>query len=95
MGTRLSPKEEELYRRTDEVLHYLWDPCGVSDAPEGRGEYYSYLPEIFTLLKQGADAAALSHRLSSIESDRMGTSGRADRLLEIGELLVAWRDHLI
>jgi hypothetical protein len=39
------PKDKELYRRIDEVVHYLWDPIGVSDVPEARDEYHSYLPE--------------------------------------------------
>lgn len=94
MGTKLSRQDEELYRRTDEVLHYLWDPCGISGAPQARDEYYGYLPEIFNLLKQGADAIALSRHLSSIESDRMGMSGAQDRHVKIGEILVGWRGHI-
>ena len=94
MGTKLSPQDENLYRRTDEVLHYIWDPCGISDAPQARDEYYGYLPGVFSLLKQGADAAAISRHLSSIESERMGMSGAEDRHIKIGEVLVEWRDHL-
>lgn len=47
MGKQLSPFERELYQRVDEVLHYVWDPIGVSDAPEARDEYFSYLPIVF------------------------------------------------
>ena len=95
MGTKLSPQDEELYRRTDEVLHYIWDPCGISGAPQARDEYHGYLPRVFSLLKQGADAEAISRLLSSIESERMGMAGAEDRHMKIGEVLVEWRDHLI
>ena len=42
MGRGISSLDEELYRRVDEVLHYLWDPIGVAGIPEARDEYYGY-----------------------------------------------------
>jgi len=48
MGKMLPPKENELRQRTDEVLHYLWDPIGVAGAPGARDEYWSYLPPLAT-----------------------------------------------
>jgi len=56
MKQKLSPVEKELYQRTDEVLHYLWNPLGVSDIPKARDEYYSYLPQVFSLILKGSDA---------------------------------------
>ena len=50
MGKKLDPQQMELYRATDEVLHYIWDPIGVSDAPNARDEYSSYLPQVFKML---------------------------------------------
>jgi hypothetical protein len=44
---KLLPHQDELYRRTDEVLHYIWDPIGVAGVPEARDEYDSYLPHAF------------------------------------------------
>ena len=52
---RLSRSDDELLMRVDEVLHYLWDPIGVSDFPEARDEYTSYAGVVFSLLKRGAD----------------------------------------
>jgi len=40
MKSDLNHQEKELYRRTDEILHYLWDPIGVSDTPQARDEYH-------------------------------------------------------
>ena len=46
----LPPLELELYKRCDEVLHYVWDPIGISDVPEARDEYESYLPTVWRLV---------------------------------------------
>ena len=47
---------EDLYRRIGEVLHYVWDPIGVSGYPEARDEYDMYLPQVFSLAIRGASA---------------------------------------
>lgn len=39
MGTKLEPREEELYRRIDEVFHYVWGPIRISGIPMARDEY--------------------------------------------------------
>jgi hypothetical protein len=51
LGEKLPPQELELYKRCDEVLHYLWDPIGVAGAPGARDEYRSYLPNVFALVQ--------------------------------------------
>ena len=94
METNRSLKETELYRRTDEVLHYLWDPCGISDTPQARDEYYGYLPSVYSLLHQGADAAKIASLLTKIEGKHMGLSGNTDRNQRVGQLLVEWREHI-
>jgi hypothetical protein len=40
MGRKLSPEQNELYKRVDEVLHYVWDSIGVAGEPHARDEYY-------------------------------------------------------
>lgn len=94
MDTKLPPADLELYRKADEVLQYVWDPCGVSDAPQARDEYYGYLPSVFSLLKQGADASAIARHLAGIERDRMGMLSDVNALMPVAELLVEWREHL-
>src|SRR5262245_36373060 len=91
MGSKLPPLDEELYRRTDEVLHYIWDPIGVSTAPTARDEYYSYLPQIFGLLKSGADAESIAAHLTEIATKRMGLSENRKHDLEVAELLLDWQ----
>ena len=52
---RISDIGNELLTRVDEVLHYLWDPIGLSEIPEARDEYSSYADVVFSMLKRGAD----------------------------------------
>jgi len=51
MSNKLQPKDAELFRRIDEVVHYLWDPIGISEHPEARDEYHSYLTAIYGNVK--------------------------------------------
>ena len=58
LGRRMTTQDKELYRRCDEVLHYLWDPIGVKGCPGARDEYDSYVPQVFSLVLKGADKGA-------------------------------------
>jgi len=75
MGQKLSPNDTELYRRVDEVLFYIWDPIGVAKMPAARDEYHSYLPAVFSLLKQNRSLKEVSDYLTKIEREMMGLSG--------------------
>lgn len=87
MGQKLPPNEMELYRRTDEILHYVWDPIGIAGVPEARDEYHSYLPGIFAhLLKSDADA--IRRDLKSIAEDRMGLKADLERIDHVAGLLL-------
>ena len=88
---KLPPKDMELYRRVDEVLHYRWDPCQAAGVPQARDEYNGYLPQVFQLVRRGANAQAVAEHLATIERERMGLPGDAAALLPIGKLLVEWR----
>jgi len=94
MGTKLEPKDEELYRRVDEVLHYIWDPIGVSGAPQARDEYYSYLPGVFKLLKDKAATDIIAQHLTDIVVNRMGLRGATEDVLEVVSVLQDWQETL-
>ena len=97
MGKKLPATEMELYRRTDEVLHYIWDPIGVSGVPEARDEYYSYLPKVFKMLASSTDGKDISDYLISIERDMMGLSindKANERALEVADILLNYRDYI-
>ncbi len=94
MGQKLAPDQMELYRRVDEVLHYIWDPIGVAGAPEARDEYYSYLPHVFSLLQRDAPSEEITSFLLTTATERMGLSGRRQlqkRAAEVTESLERWR----
>ena len=92
MGKKLSPADLELYQRTDEVLHYVWDPIGVANAPMARDEYHGYLPQVFRLLKEGALAEEIAIYLESIATERMGFNANLQQAKEVAELLLEWKD---
>lgn len=95
MGKKLSSEQNELYKRVDEVLHYLWDPIGVSAAPEARDEYYSYLPEVFGMLIRDCSKKEISEYLNNIESDYMGLTGNTKQAEPIADLLIEWKEKII
>ena len=92
MTTLLSQEEQVLYRAVDEVLHYIWDPIGIAAFPQARDEYYSYLPQVFPLLRAGASEAELAAFLVSIASDRMGITDAQDKSNQAAAALVGWRE---
>jgi len=90
MGHRLEPHQNELYRRVDEVLSYLWDPIGVAGIPEARDEYHGYLCHVFSMLVNGSVAGAIANYLNEVEGDRMGltvTDGTRAKAHEIESCL--------
>ena len=91
MGRKMTPADEELYRRVDEVLHYIWDPIGVSHATTARDEYHSYLPHVFSLLKTNAAAEHIAAYLSDVSSQQMGLPGNRTKDLRLAELLLDWK----
>jgi len=92
VGKKLPPAQETLYRRADEILHYVWDPIGVGGIPETRDEYYSYLPHVFKLLIAGADEPTIFRYLLEVERDAMGLVPRKKRAREVARLLIRNRD---
>ena len=91
----LSKSENELYQRIDEILFYLWDPIGVSFDPEAREEYYSYIPQVFSMLKNGSNEEELLKYLYIIEKENMCLNPSKEKIKEVVELLIEWKEYLI
>lgn len=53
------PPDAELYRRVYEVAHYLWDPIGVSEHPEGHDEYGAYLNDLYGRARAGLSSPSV------------------------------------
>jgi hypothetical protein len=94
MGTKLSPKDQALYNAVDEVLHYIWDPIGVSGVPQARDEYYGYLPQIFGMLRCGSNEEDIAAFLGKVVTEQMGLSARPQNDREVASVLVDWKESL-
>ena len=94
MSTKLSPTDEELYRIVDEVLHYIWDPIGISGMPMARDEYYSYLPQVFDLLKANVKPEPIAKYLAEISTEQMGLKENRENDFEIAEILLDWKENI-
>jgi hypothetical protein len=90
----LNPRDKELQRVVDEVLHYIWDPIGVCRVPRARDEYGGYVGPIVALLRSGASPSEISQRLESIVVEHMGLSSCREQSDKVASILAAWRDHL-
>jgi hypothetical protein len=92
MSQELSPSETALYRAVDEVLHYVWDPIGVSAIPEARDEYNTYVPQVFGLVRDGMTSEGIAIFLSRIVVERMGLRDNPSHSLEVANILVNWKE---
>ncbi len=79
MSSRLSPRDQALYDRCDEILFYTWDPIGISDAPEARSEYTGYTPQVWRLVRDGAPADDVVRYLIKIATGWMGLGDNEQR----------------
>jgi hypothetical protein len=93
MGHKSSEFEKELYSRIDEVVHYIWDPIGVSSFPGARDEYYSYLPEIHEYVKSG-DTAALKKYMTWLAIEHMGLNDNQDSTQAAISIILEWKAFL-
>ncbi|CAE6824571.1 hypothetical protein [Paraburkholderia haematera] len=81
----------ELYRRVDEVLYYVWDPIGIAQSPVARDEYQGYLPKVFAMLQEGADASSVAGYLDTVATERMGLQENGEHSKHVAELLLDWK----
>ncbi|WP_386342078.1 hypothetical protein O4D10_04405 [Xanthomonas citri pv. citri] len=60
--------------------------------PQARDEYDGYVPEICTLLRQGADQATVATALLEIARERMGLHDTDVLAEQAARRLMAWRE---
>lgn len=94
MAESTTAYDEELLRRLDEVLHYVWDPAGVSNSPVARNDYDDYLPALFALLRDGATADAIAAHLDALEENDFGLEADTEMTAHVADILCEWRELL-
>ena len=80
-------KPNELEKRVDEVLYYVWDPIGVSSEPYARDEYLSYVGSILNMVNTDKSEKLIAQHLCEIESQNMGITPNKSKALETAEIL--------
>ena len=94
MEQSLTNREADLYKRCDEVLHYIWDPIGVSRSPGARDEYYSYLPHVFARVRDNAEPEEIAEYLTEVVTLRMELRANPEHALTVAEVLLDWREWI-
>ena len=84
----------ELEKRVDEVLFYVWDPIGVAVDPYARAEYRSYVTSVLGYVENDKSAEKIAEYLCAIEADSMGLTPNKEKALETAELLIRNREAI-
>lgn len=95
MGSLWTPSEDELFRRVDEVLYYVWDPVGVRHIPGARDEYRAWAPEVYMLLTAETTAQQLSACLDELAKVWLGAPACGGRCSDAADVLLAWKQRLL
>lgn len=90
----MSAPDLALYQAVDEVLHYIWDPIGVSSMPHARDEYQGYLPQVFGLLRSGSDVYVIERCLTQVTTELMGLTENSEHDLEVAHVLMEWKEAI-
>ncbi len=77
----------ELEKRVDEVLFYIWDPIGVSPDPYARAEYKSYVVSILGMVQYNKSTTEIAEYLCKIVSESMELPPNKEKAIEAAELL--------
>jgi hypothetical protein len=86
-----------LSRRVGELLHYVWDPIGVSGIAEARDEYDTYVPQVVQMLLGNKTEDEIARHLHYIQGDRMGltvSQKPSEHTQEVAQMLVAHYEFL-
>ncbi len=91
LGYGLGPEDSKLHPAISEVLHYIWDPIGVSGVPEARDEYDAYVNDVLSLLRSNATESQMVDYLVEIETYGMGLDRPRARSENAVRILLRWR----
>ena len=84
-------KDAELYRRVEEVVHYILDPIGISSYPGARDEYHVYMTGIFGRVQAG-NLDEIVEFMRWAASENMGLQFDKEKAMEAANTMLAWRE---
>ena len=93
MIDKISRSDRELCRRIDEVVHYVWDPVGVSDHPQARREYRTYIKPLYEHVKNGGLEDILAY-MKQITTENMGLHFNEYHAIRAAQVMLDWRDYV-
>jgi len=79
----MSELDLAIYNKIDAILYFDWNPIGIDDLP--RSEYYSYIPKIFNLKKEGSNGEIIAQALCELEYHILGKPGDIEKCREIAQ----------
>lgn len=88
MGKKLPPKQLELYQGIDEILWKDWDPIGIHGVLDARDEYYSYLPTVFNMVLNNADANEIALYLHKVTIESIGLMSNVNSHIAVAEKII-------
>lgn len=87
-------RKTKLYKAIDEVLHYLWDPIGISIVPQARDEYYIYSARVYKMITENADEKSIANYLYEVQKERMGLESKVEDCQLIVDIIIDWKTYL-
>ena len=84
----------ELERRVDEVLFYIWDPFNLKDEPFARADYRMYVSEVLNSLESNKTPEEIMNLLIDIVENRMGLKIKHEDALTISHLLLRHKNAI-
>lgn len=77
-----------LIKNVSWLLHTHWDPIGVNDDPESRGEYETYAPKIAGMIISKKSPREIAVELDRIQVEEMGLGASpTDSLIAVKNIL--------
>ena len=89
MSNELQRKDAELFRRIEEVVHYIWDPIGIREHPGARDEYSGYLTAIYENVKS-EDLESLVEYMKWVVGN-MGLNFNREDAYKAARVMLKWK----
>lgn len=88
MPSDLRPEQLQLYLAIDEIVWREWESMGAGEIPEGKDEYYVFLPHILKLALR-ADRDKIAEYLHSVAAEDMGLRSTLELQRSIADKILA------